>query len=75
MLFAEFEGKDGFNQHFIKIETALEYIQGIVEIEIYDLDQVSLYNLYEDDGTVYKMQILWIDITRMRNVKKENNHG
>lgn len=70
-MFAEFFGCDEFNRHFINIEKALAYIRNIVELEIYDLSHVSLYELRVEDGDVHKMQIMYMDIVLMRKALKE----
>lgn len=70
MLFVEFFGGDEFNKHFVKLETAIAYIQQIVELEIYDINQINLYQLVEEDDIVYKEQLMWLDVTLIRKAKK-----
>lgn len=75
MLFVEFFGEDGFNKHFTKLETAVAYIQQIVELEIYDINQINLYQLVEEDDIVYKEQLMWLDVNLIRKAKKNLKEG
>lgn len=75
MLFAEFHGNDKFNKHFTKLSLALEYIQSIIELEFFNLTEIHLYELSEENDTVFMMQILWIDVPLIRKAKKDKEQG